>query len=328
MRGPSPVPATNATTARESAVAAFYAKSTTEIPRAKSAVVNNKLSFPPIPQTQQCPYCGVIIEFKNNTRPLLWQNHVIGDLEPFICVFPHCLETDHEGHETNPLTFETSKAWSSHLQTAHGHMWECRSPSHEPIVFDQEARYQEHSIKEHGVPENRVAILSKVARRLAVDKVSECPFGDDFQATGQVDFSAVFSSDALQSHVAGHMKEIALLALQKLPIEEDEDVESVASDQPLEDGGQNEASGITRASMYSILVDEDLDPEEYDAEAADLRQEHSGETISEHVVALNLEDKDNLGMTKLHHAVQNNNCDLVRTLIQSGISVNARDING
>ncbi|OCT53768.1 receptor-interacting serine/threonine-protein kinase 4 [Cladophialophora carrionii] len=73
MQAPSPAPATNATTARQTAVAAFYAKSTTEVPRAKSVLVNNKLSFPPIPPTQQCPYCGVIVEFKNTARSLLWQ---------------------------------------------------------------------------------------------------------------------------------------------------------------------------------------------------------------------------------------------------------------
>ncbi|ORY10133.1 hypothetical protein BCR34DRAFT_486235 [Clohesyomyces aquaticus] len=73
MPPPSPVPATNATTARQTGVAAFYAKSTTEVPQAKSVLVNNKLSFPPIPPTQQCPYCGVIVEFKNTARSLLWQ---------------------------------------------------------------------------------------------------------------------------------------------------------------------------------------------------------------------------------------------------------------
>lgn len=73
MPTPSPAPATNATTARQTAVEAFYAKSTTEVPRAKSVLVNNKLSFPPIPPTKQCPYCGVIVEFKNTARSLLWQ---------------------------------------------------------------------------------------------------------------------------------------------------------------------------------------------------------------------------------------------------------------
>lgn len=74
LLAPLPVPATNASIARQTAVAAFYAKSTNEVPRAKSVVVNNKLSFPPMPPTQQCPYCGVIVEFKNTARSLLlWQ---------------------------------------------------------------------------------------------------------------------------------------------------------------------------------------------------------------------------------------------------------------
>lgn len=74
-KGPvrSPAPVTNATTARQTAVAALYAKSTTEVPRAKSVLVNNKLSFPPIPPNGQCMYCGVIIEFKNAAKSLLWQ---------------------------------------------------------------------------------------------------------------------------------------------------------------------------------------------------------------------------------------------------------------
>lgn len=71
--GLPPVPVTNATTARQSAVRAFYARSTTEVPRAKSVLVNNKLSFPPIPPTPECPYCGVVIEFKGSAKSMLWQ---------------------------------------------------------------------------------------------------------------------------------------------------------------------------------------------------------------------------------------------------------------
>lgn len=71
---PPPAPVTNATTARQTAIGDLYAKSTTEVPRAKSVLVNNKLSFPPIPQTPECPYCGVIIEFQSSPRlTLLWQ---------------------------------------------------------------------------------------------------------------------------------------------------------------------------------------------------------------------------------------------------------------
>ena len=268
------------------------------------------------------------LSFHGNMWLICTRNHVIGDLEPFICVFSHCVEGSHHGHGTGLLTFETSKAWSSHMQTAHGHTWECRAPSHDPIVFDQEIQYQEHSIKEHGVPEAHAGTLSNAVRRPVLDKVLECPFGDDFQPSGKGEPSAVFSSEALQSHVACHMKEIALLTLQKLPSDDDENAENVDSDQLLEDDGRAGAPGITRASMYSVLDDEDLDFQDDHAEAADGNVGHHEEDISARVTVLDLEDKDDLGMTKLHHAVYAGDPDLVESLIQSGASVNFRDENG
>jgi hypothetical protein len=66
-------PLTYATTARQTEIGALYAKSTTEIPRAKSVLVNNELSFPPIPQQNECPYCGVIIEFKGPNKSNIWR---------------------------------------------------------------------------------------------------------------------------------------------------------------------------------------------------------------------------------------------------------------
>jgi hypothetical protein len=65
-----PPPATNATTAQQTQIAVLYADSTTENPRARSALANKSSSFPPMPSTKECPYCGVIIEF-NNQR--MWQ---------------------------------------------------------------------------------------------------------------------------------------------------------------------------------------------------------------------------------------------------------------
>ncbi|UKZ53529.1 hypothetical protein TrVGV298_007321 [Trichoderma virens] len=270
--GPPPVPVTNATTARQTAVGALYAKSSTEVPRAKSVLVNNKLSFPPIPPTQECPYCGVIIEFKNNAKSL----------------------------------------------------W--KAPSHDPITFDQEIQYQKHSIQEHGVPETHAGILSGAARRPVLDKMLECPFGDDFQPPGNVESSAVFSSEALQSHVAAHIKEIALLTLQKLPSEGDENAENVDSDQPLEDDGPGCAN--LRGSMYSIMDDEDLDFQDDDSEAANGTQSHHEEDISASVTILDLEDKDDSGMTKLHHAVQAGDLRLVESLISEGANLGGRDNDG
>ncbi|KAL4881087.1 hypothetical protein BJY04DRAFT_189882 [Aspergillus karnatakaensis] len=296
--GPPPVPLTNANTARQSAVRALYARSTTEAPRAKSVLVNSKLSFPPIPLAHECPYCGVIVDYKGTAESVLWHNHFIRDLEPFICVFAHCLEASHRG-TAGPPTFETSKAWISHMQNAHGHTWECRAPSHDLITFDQEIQYREHAIKEHDVPETHAGTLSNAARRPIVEKVLECPFGDDFQPSGKAEPSAVFSSDTLQLHVAAHLKEIALITLQKIPSDADESVGSVDSDQPMEDDEPGYVK--LRASMYSMLDDESLGfQNDNDEESANVILDHCEEDISASITILDLEDKDDLGMTKLH----------------------------
>ncbi|MCJ1268484.1 hypothetical protein MMC22_008372 [Lobaria immixta] len=318
--GLPPAPVTYATTARQTAVGALYADSTVEVPQAKSVLVNNKLSFPPMPTTGECPYCGVIVEFKATTKSVMWNDHVIRDLEPFSCIFAVC--TDSNQGEPGSLTFETSKAWMSHMQNAHGYAWECRAPSHDPIIFEQEVEFQEHSRKEHGVPEAHVGTLSGAARRPFLEKIQECPFGDDFSAPEKAESNSVFSNEALHLHVAAHMKEIALLTLQKLPSDDDDKSEDVASDLPLEyDGG----FAKLRGSMYSVLDDESLG---FPDEAEDGVSNIFEEGISSAVDRLDLEDKDASGMTKLHHAVRDNNLSLTQSLIDQGANLHSRANHG
>lgn len=70
---PPPAPITYATTARQTAIGALLANSTVEVPRARSVLVNNKLAFPPVPTTSECPYCGVIVDFPGTTKTMRWQ---------------------------------------------------------------------------------------------------------------------------------------------------------------------------------------------------------------------------------------------------------------
>lgn len=210
------------------------------------------------------------------------------------------------------------------MQNAHGHTWECRAPSHSPKTFDQELDYQKHSIEEHGVPEEHAGMLSSAARRPALNKLLECPFGDDFQPPEKAESSAVFSSDALQLHVAAHIKEIALLTLQKLP--SDDDAKSIKSDEGSENDGQGVAN--VRRSMYSLLDDEDLDFQHDTSEVADVTVDPREEDIRASVSGLDLEDKDEEGMTKLHRAVQAGDRDLVESLIKEGANLSSRDNSG
>lgn len=216
------------------------------------------------------------------------------------------------------------------MQNAHGHGWECRAPSHAPITFKDEIQYQEHSIREHGVPETHVGIVSSAARRPILDKMLQCPFNDDFQPPEKVEPSTVFASEALQSHIAGHIKEIALLTLQKLPSNEDESNMTFESDQALDD---EVGPGLVkiRGSMYSVLDDDEgliFQDDDGDAEAANVDLDLEAEGLNPSLTRLDLDDKNEAGMTKLHHAVQTSDLQLAKSLIQGGAKLSSRDKSG
>lgn len=227
---------------------------------------------------------------------------------------------------SGPLTFETSQSWLSHMQNTHGYAWECRAPSHDPIIFEEEADFREHSCREHGVPEAHLGTLSGAARRPIVKKISECPFGDDFSAPETSASSHVFSSEALHLHVAAHMKEIALLTLQKLPgdneVGEDDDIShDVTSDVRLEDEGLPRI----RRSMYSILEDDDLI---YENDIGDDSSQVGQARITSPMRRLDLEDKAADRTAQLLRAVLENDLPLVQSLIEQGADLRSKGTRG
>ncbi|KAF5241965.1 hypothetical protein FANTH_8925 [Fusarium anthophilum] len=302
-----PAPLTYATTAQQTEIGALYAKSTTEVPRAKSVLVNNELSFPPIPQQNECPYCGVIIEFKGPSKSNIWRTHVIRDLEPFICLFTACTDSCRQGQD--PLTFESSKAWMSHMQNSHGIAWECRAPSHKPTIFRDEIQFQKHSCDEHGVPEAHVRTLSEAARRPFQDKIQECPFGDDFVPSEEADRYGIFSYENLHSHVAAHMKELALLALQKLPHDGETEASDFDSDILIGDDG----NANLRGSMCSIMDDDELN---FSDTAGDNQAGDPKESITSSIKNLDLEDIEQpTDLDALRQAIQCDDVERVSALM-------------
>jgi hypothetical protein len=161
-----------------------------------------------------------------------FRNHVTRHLKPFICIDPYCLEEAHLDQGANPLIFETVEAWICHMQISHRYTWECRAPSHKLFVFDQEGQYQEHLVNEHDVPEQYAGSISSATQKPVPSKVLECPFGDEFRSSRTDVSNSIFPSEDLQSHIAIHMKEIALLTLHHLLIDNDK-----------QKAGHEEASG-------------------------------------------------------------------------------------
>lgn len=195
------------------------------------------------------------------------------------------------------------------MQNSHGIAWECRAPSHKPMIFKDEIQFQKHSYDEHGVPEAHVRTLSEAARRPFQDKIHECPFGDDFVPSEAADRYGIFSYDNLHSHVAAHMKELALLALQKLPNDGETEASDFDSDILIGDDG----NAKLRGSMCSIMDDDELNfsDTEGDEQAGDLK-----ESITSSIKNLDLEDIHQRGNhDALCHAIQSNDVGQVRALM-------------
>ncbi|KJK75282.1 hypothetical protein H634G_09300 [Metarhizium anisopliae BRIP 53293] len=211
----------------ETVVRASSAEPAAEVPRAPSTIFDKISAFPPKPATNECPYCGVIIEFETTAE---WHNHVMDDLEPFICVFAPCLEASQYGN--GPPKFGTIDAWISHMQDVHSDTWVCLAPRHDITVFHREIEYRQHVINQHAVPEEHVATITNAARRpIIAKKLEGSPFGDALQHPEGSESSDVFSSKALEMRVAADMLHVALLTLQKLPDEADGNSEEVDGDQ-------------------------------------------------------------------------------------------------
>ncbi|KAM0742909.1 hypothetical protein ACQRIT_003086 [Beauveria bassiana] len=171
------------------------------------------------------------------------------------------------------------------MKNAHGQVWVCRAPSHEPIVFEDKAEYQEHIRTKHAVCEEYVETLTGAAQKPRDEKITTCPFGDDFAAPEDIRSETVFSSEALELHVSTHLKEISLLALQKLPCDDDNNSGDMASDL------LSEVEGVSKLqnSMYTVLDDEAFDlVHEEDDESTMFSKEDTASSEE----ALHLEDKD------------------------------------
>lgn len=255
-------------------------------------------------------------------------NHVIGDLQPFACFFPECLGACQDG--SSPLTFGSSKAWVNHMDYSHEDP-RVRNAlryllSDTQAIFDEELQHQQHSMQEDGVGETDAELVSDAARRLI--PMSECPFCDDFRPPEETTYSFgyAFSSKDLQLHVAAHMEEIALLVLPKLSSGGVTNAENVDGDQLLENDDLGLA--ISRESTYSKPDGEDLDFQRDDSEAGDGAGGHPVEDICASGTTLDPKDKEDSGMTELHHAVEAGDLDLVEKLVSKGANLSSRDKGG
>ena len=94
---------------------------------ASSFIEKSRQNFPPLPDVVKqgrpfpCPACGKMVFMENTT---LWKDHLISDLQPYVCVFPGC------SFSSTQLERASVSDWAAHLKETHApanrnNGWQC-----------------------------------------------------------------------------------------------------------------------------------------------------------------------------------------------------------
>ena len=150
--------------------------------------------------TFDCPYCGQEIIFGIQIASHDdWTDHVIMDLEPYLCTFDDCLRAD--------KTFSSREDWFQHELDNHRlrKVWFCRSCAHE---FDEREDIELHLSEKHKstVSSGHLSTLVSLCERYSENTApnQSCPLcGCSTAAPGE-----------LKQHIGDHLEQLALSAIQ------------------------------------------------------------------------------------------------------------------
>ncbi|KAI7764031.1 hypothetical protein LZL87_006413 [Fusarium oxysporum] len=174
-----------------------------------------------------CPYCLHALPAQQVFDDRRWQNHVINDLDAYICLFEDCDQPD--------VLYSHSDEWLSHLQQ-HRRFWRCAS--HRDLdPFSSSAEYIAHMRDVHNskLNDNRLRIMANRNSRKVPKMFPSCPLcgQDEDEVNGR-----------LEDHLAGHLRS---LALKSLPSYEGDIPEDITSD--------NDSIDVSRPQSRSTIRD-------------------------------------------------------------------------
>lgn len=133
----------------------------------------------------------------------MFRNHVKLDLHPYVCIVEEC---------TAPVElFANSKEWLSHMRKRHFTRWTCGINTHEtPVHFQFEDDFIEHLKAAHPKKfrEEALPLIARHSSHTQKQIFEACPFCDTF-------------GSELETHVAEHLRELALLSWPPADFEED-----------------------------------------------------------------------------------------------------------
>ena len=366
-------------------------------PKALSTVISTistsqeqSMEYPDLPRAKegelrvQCPYCFAPLEHKGSekNKTQAWRRHIDEHVKPYACLFPQCAKA---------LTFFTRRReWQAHMETNHPKdwlrkvhtiVWYCDIDHDEPLTFDTENAWRSHMKdltlhpkRQLKVPtQTQLDALSPRKQQAAPRDPYVCPLCEQVppKVRPLIEKSA---SDPVEleaqvgSHVADHLKTLALMALPSLhngqshPDQSAESVEMMGEEdlkRQLNEGSVAvPPSGIeligneplTLEAWGDETVDElwqaaDLVGDSWDHEYHDLiEMEHLPEPeqnlwtgpwllSAENSYSQHAWDEDPIvatlmQRTPLHQAVATNDIQLIQNLLRLDVDIRARDVQG
>ncbi|RDW59873.1 hypothetical protein BP6252_12960 [Coleophoma cylindrospora] len=162
----------------------------------------NIVDLPPAPVAASngteflCPYCGIVCA-ANHGQGRAWKTHVLQDLQPYICTYPHCSEA--------VQMYSKRHAWLEHERLVHRRVWRCFD--HADAVFGSSAKLRQHLQLQHrtSVTETQIRSLIDVCESSVADTRAQCPI---CLLTGPF-------KKGLDNHLAFHLETFATFSISR-----------------------------------------------------------------------------------------------------------------
>ncbi|KAK8059937.1 hypothetical protein PG996_009867 [Apiospora saccharicola] len=176
------------------------------------------LDFPPIPAMSkhgpfECPFCYMMIAADDQNT---WEQHIIHDIRPYLCLDTDCPITDH---------YQTRREWIEHMKRKQWRIWLC--PNGCSQRFKTSKDFRSHILEAH--PETWSSrgwdpnFEDACSRPWDSWTDSACPFCVDTVITSQSDY---------KSHVGEHQLDLSRFVLPRLDDELTEGESTRATESP------------------------------------------------------------------------------------------------
>ncbi|KAF2497514.1 hypothetical protein BU16DRAFT_537163 [Lophium mytilinum] len=167
-----------------------------------------------------CPYCMVLCPPRHGTGRS-WRAHIIQDLQPYMCTYPDCAESN--------TMFSSRRQWLEHEGSAHRKAWQCFE--HSGAVFGSADGFRNHLKSHHpqDMTDEQVADVAEVAETYLIDERKKCPFC----------LVQLPSDESMQTHLAYHLEAIACFSLPRSGARDEDSQASSNAPQARSHGSQN-----------------------------------------------------------------------------------------